>query len=233
MPTVQNIATVHFNTQQLTMATVASIRKHTPGCRITVFDNSDRLPFPKYPGVTVIDNTKGQCIDFGELLARYPDQKSTDYYQASAKHIASVDYLFDVLTEGFVLLDSDALVKKDIAALFDPDCAWVGTIERPAEQYKAVRLAPYLLWLNVPVLRRNGIRFWHEGMAYKLSHNGPPYHDTGGSLFYDCTDARLPARIIDIYEYIEHLGEGSFRRTETETRRWLDRNADLWNRNLI
>jgi hypothetical protein len=104
----------------------------------------------------------------------------------------------------------------------------VGAIEQQAESYKAPRLAPYLLWINVPMLREHGIRFWHEGMAYKLSHNGAPYYDTGGSLLHDCKQAQLPIREIDIYDYIEHFGEGSFRRTAAEQDRWLEEHRKLY-----
>ena len=121
---VRDIAIIHFNTPELTRATIESVRKHTPGCRFTVFDNSDKRPFVPMSGVKVFDNTKGQIIDFDAMLARYPKRRSTMYYHASAKHIACVDYLFDVLTEGFVLLDSDVLVKADISRFFDVQAAW-------------------------------------------------------------------------------------------------------------
>ena len=224
----REVVIVHFNTPELTGALVRSIHKHTPGCHINVFDNSDRRPFESADGVTVLDNTRGQLIDFEALLARYPDQRPTDYYQASAKHIASVDYMFDLLPEGFVLMDSDVLVKRDISSFWDRSVAWVGSAEKPPEDYKAVRLAPYLLWINVPMLRKNGIRFWHEGMVYKLSHAGKPFHDTGGSMYHDCIAAGLPERRADIYQYIIHLGEGSFRKTEEATKYWLEQHKELY-----
>lgn len=220
---MRNVAIVHFNTPELTAALVKSIHKRMEGCRVTVFDNSDRRPFAPMDGVDVIDNTRGQVIDFEALLSKYPDQRSTDYYQASAKHIASVDYLFDVLTEGFVLMDSDVLVKREFGEFFDPRYALVGTVERQYEAYKALRMAPYLLWLNVPMLREAGIRFWHEGMVYKLSHNGTPFYDTGASVYHDCLANGLPILEEPIYKYIDHLGEGSFRRAPEEVAVWLER----------
>lgn len=219
----KDIGIVHFNTPELTVALVRSIQKRMDGCNVTILDNSDRRPFPKMEGVNVIDNTDGYEIDFKALLAKYPDQRPTDYYQASAKHIASVDHLFDVLKEGFVLMDSDVLVKRDFNAFYDRRYAWAGAVEYPVEGYKAVRLAPYILWINVPMMRSEGIRFWHEGMAYKLSHNGKPFYDTGGSFYHDCLAKGLPGKELPVYEYIDHFGEGSFRRTPEATALWLER----------
>ena len=65
----KQIAIVHYNTPELTESCILSIRK--VGCQwpVTVLDNSDKRPFKvKMKGVTVIDNTKGQIIDFDEEL---------------------------------------------------------------------------------------------------------------------------------------------------------------------
>ena len=70
----KQVAIIHFNTPELTEAAILSLRKQT-GMRydVTVFDNSDRRPFtPKMEGVTVVDNTKGQVIDFEKELEKYP-----------------------------------------------------------------------------------------------------------------------------------------------------------------
>ena len=85
----RDIAIVHYNTPELTRAAILSVRKHTPGCTFTVFDNSDKRPFEPMDGVRVIDNTGGQVIDFDAMLARYPDKRDTANEHGSAKHIAS------------------------------------------------------------------------------------------------------------------------------------------------
>ena len=68
---VIQIAIVHFNTPELTEAGILSLRKHGGAAwPVTIFDNSDRKPFKKkMKGVKVIDNTKGQVIDFDKFLA--------------------------------------------------------------------------------------------------------------------------------------------------------------------
>lgn len=225
---IYNIAIVHYNTPALTAALVRSIRKHVPRHRIVVFDNSDQVPFPPMNGVLRIDNTRGQKVDFRAMIERYPDRIPTACKWGSEKHIASVDWLFDYLPDGFLLLDSDVLLKKDITPLFDSKAAYVGMPETQPYWFQAQRLAPYCLWINVPMCRKHGIRFWHEGQVYKLSHGEAPYYDTGASFWEDCKAAGLPGREIDIYEYIEHFGGASFGDTTQKAWEWLDKHKTLY-----
>ena len=224
----KTIAIVHYNTPELTTALVKSIRKHTAGCRIVIFDNSTLRPFPAMDGVEVIDNTMGQIINFGALLEKYPDRVKTCNNHASSKHIASVDWLFDYLPEGFLLMDSDVLVKEDISPLFNERMAWVGAVEyTPQYWFQAKRCYPFLLWINVPLCAAHGIRFWHEGMSYKLSHHGPPYYDTGGSFYEDVMAAGLRTKEVNIGRYIEHFGAGSYSDNKS-FEDWLNKHKDLW-----
>ena len=222
-----DVAIVHYNTPELTEAAIRSVWKHTPGCRITVFDNSDKREFRYKDDVAVIDNTRGQIIDFEMMLSKYPNKIPTACNWGSEKHIASVDNLFDVLPGGFVLMDSDALLKRDISDLFDSSLAWIGGIEhKPKFWFQGVRCFPFLLWINVPMLRKHGIRFFHEGMVYKMSHHGAPYYDTGGSLYVDCNRAKLPYKEINLNEYIEHLAGASC--YPTDWMGWLKQRKDLY-----
>ena len=224
---VKNIAIVHYNTPELTDACVRSVWKHTPDATVTIFDNSDKRPFPPMEGVTIIDNTKGQKVDFEAMLSRYPDKIPTACNWGSEKHIASVDYLFDIFPEGFVLMDSDTLVKQDISLFFDVRYAWVGAVEyRPKFWFQAIRCYPFLLWINVPMCTANGIRFFHEGFVYKMSHHGAPYYDTGGSFYKDCKDSGLPHKEIDLIRYIAHLGGASC--YPSKWPEWLENNKYLY-----
>lgn len=225
---MRDIAIVYFNTLELTTALVKSILKFSPGNRIIIFDNSDRIPFPEMEGVIVLDNTKGQLVDFEAMKARYPNSRETAYYQASAKHIASVDYLFDVCPNGFMLMDSDILLKKDINPLFDDAVAWTGMREDPPNWFSMERLAPYLLWINVPLCRKHGVRFWHERKVYKLSHDGAPFYDTGASFYEDCNKAGLEGRKINIYEYIIHFGSASYTGIRADMYKFLNNNKHLF-----
>lgn len=223
------VAIVHYNTPELTGALLRSLRKWSPGLEVVIFDNSDARPLPAADGVRIIDNTQGQVVNFPDMLRRYKHKIETACNWGSEKHIASVDALFDMLPDGFILLDSDVLLRRDIAPLADASVAWVGEKElHPAYWFQAVRLLPMLLWINVPILRAKGIRFWHEGMVYKVSHQGVPFYDTGGSLLVDCDGAGLRGREIRIADYIEHYGGGSCGSDPVVVSQWIDANRHLW-----
>ena len=225
----KNVAIVHYNTPELTEAVVLSLRKHTPDCSVTVFDNSNEKPFVQMDGVKVIDNTKGQIIDFDKWLASYPAKIPTACDWGSEKHIVSVEMLYNLISDGFVLLDSDALIKRDITPLFDASVAWVGEIERhPQFDFQAMRLYPFILWINVPMCKKAGIHFMREGRIYKVSHTGAPYYDTAGSFFWDCEAAGLHGREIVFSDYVVHLHAGSHHRSEAQIANWLHNNRDLY-----
>lgn len=224
---MKDVAIVHYNTPELTVAAIQSLWKHTPDCNVTVFDNSDKRPFPGMEGVRIIDNTKGQLIDFEKMLARYPNKIPTTSNWGSEKHIASIDLLFSYFPDGFLLLDSDVLVKQDVSCFFNPDAAWVGEVQRiPKYRSHSIRLLPMILWINVPMCNEHGIRFWHEGMVFKMSYTGTLYYDTGGSFYFDCLEAKLPGKEIRMADYIEHLGHASFE--GSNWRGWLEHNKNLY-----
>lgn len=224
----KQVVIIHYNTPELTAATVRSLRRVTPDCEIAVFDNSDRRPFPEIEGVRRIDNTRGQLIDFHKMIERYPDRQEHDSNYGSEKHIASVDYLFDMFPDGFVLMDSDILLKKDISDFFDESVAFTGKVQyKPRTHDFSRRVYPFLLWINVQMCREHGIRFWHEGKVFKLSHSGAPFYDTGGSFYDDCIKADLPFKELDIFSYMEHLGGGSWASRESWIA-WLEKNRYLY-----
>ena len=114
----KTIAIIHFNTPALTEVCILSIRKQGgKDYRIVVFDNSDERPFRvQMPGVEVIDNTQGQLIDFDKLLSAFPQRnasigcaKGCDF--ASVRHMRTVQELWRLLPDGFVLVESDVLIK--------------------------------------------------------------------------------------------------------------------------
>ena len=224
----KDVAIIHYNTPEITEALVKSIRKHTSNIDITILDNSDSKPYVNDGSVTILDNTKGRLIDFDALINKYPDRIPTACNWGSEKHIASVDYLFDKLPCGFVLLDSDTLVKNDLSPLFDPECCFIGMQEKQHYWFQRERLAPYLMWINTLECKANGVRFWHDGRAYKLSHGQAPYYDTGCSFWEDCKAARLKGRYINIYDYIEHLGGASCKEEPEKAKQWLEQHKELW-----
>ena len=232
-PKHRTVVIVNFNTQKLTEAAIRSLENHTPGCNVVVFDNSNKEPFVNTfdkVNVRVIDNTKGQHIDFEKMLAEYPDKYPTpENNYGSAKHCKTIDYCFDLFPDGFVLMDSDVLVKQDITSLFDDSCAWVGKMElhRNRWNYHLPRVLPYICYLNVPLLREHGVRYFNGEKMWALSHRHPDmWYDTGCWFYEACHEKSLPENHINIDDYILHLKHGSWNATEQEE--WLESHKDLW-----
>ena len=227
----KTVAIVHYNTPELTAALIRSVAAHTPGAGFVVFDNSDHRPFATPDGicVEVIDNTKGQYINFEAWLQRHPDKIPTACNWGSEKHILSVQWLWDYLWMPFLLMDSDVLALQDLSPLADEGVAWVGEVERdPKFWFQAQRLFPHCLWINVPMCEAAGVRFAREGYIYKGSHKGIPFYDTGGSFYRECRRAGLPGREIRLAEWVVHFGGASCYGTLDAEVAWLKEHQHLY-----
>ena len=225
------VCIVHFNTPDLTRAAVQSIWKHSPGCKVTVFDNSTVKPFKPMDGVRILDNTKGQLIDFQKLLEGFPFKQPTDNNWGSAKHTCTVDFLWQYFPNGFVLMDSDAFVRKDITPLFDESVAYIGQeLVEPSNILRQVRrLLPYICWINVKMCKEKGIKYFDPERSWKLKPGGPStWYDTGASFLEDCIKAGLPGKDIDISEYIEHFDGASHDNGLRSWRAWMESNKNLY-----
>lgn len=239
----KTIAIIHFNTPELTEALVKSIRKWcAENYVIVILDNSDARPFTKkIRGVTVIDNTKQQLVNFDEELGKYPDKCFDLAYKgnfASVKHMMSVQYLMDeVLTDGFILMDSDILLKKDIGFLWDEKYAASGRIVwYKGRRAEADRLLPYCCYLNVPMLRKAGIRFYTPERCWGLQPGGTAnpnnLYDTGASLLEDIIKSK-PKVWCRNWQYLEsdfvHYADASYSRNNVEEHlKWIEQNRELW-----
>ena len=114
-----NICIVHFNTPYLTECLVKSINKCVPNSVIYIFDNSDKFPFTyRQNNIIYFDNTKGQIINFDNWLDSIKTKVSTVNNWASAKHCYTIEKCMELIPDGFILLDSDTLLKKDITELY-------------------------------------------------------------------------------------------------------------------
>ena len=226
---MKDVCIVHFNTPELTRATIRSLWKNTPDCRVVIFDNSTTAPFGEMDGVEVIDNTKGQILDFQKMLSRFPRKRWTMNDWGSAKHSYTIDYLFSVFPEGFVLMDSDILVKDDISGFFDQDVLFVGKKRdgNGDNHNRNPRLLPFLCWINVPMCRAAGIKYFDPSRSWKLHQGGPDtWYDTGSSFFLDCLKSGLPVRYVDIDNYMIHFYGGSYK--EKDWRAWLAQYKGLY-----
>lgn len=226
-----NVLTVHFNTPEMMTAAIKSLNRCTPNCRITVFDNSNVAPFVNtFDNVEVIDNTRGQVVDFDEWLLQFPDRSPGESNFGSPKHTKTIDYCFDLFPEGFILMDSDVLFKKDITPLWNQSKAWVGEpfLDTP-KGVEVMRLLPFLCYINVPMCKRNGIKYFNSEWMWKLQRKVPnTWYDTGAWFYKACMNLNLPHTKIKLDDYIVHYFHGSHFKLNSGVNEWLNKYSELW-----
>lgn len=238
---VRNVAIVHYNTPELTEAAIMSVKKHGGlDYKYYVFDNSDKRPFDKkMHGVTVFDNTKGQILDFDKELAKYPE-KDEKYgcapgcWFGSDKHMMSVQKLWDLVPEGFLLMDSDILLKRNVDHMFMEHECTAGYIRPCAGPWHISRLLPMLLWINVPMCKAGGAVFFDPNRSWAL-HKGwgdkRNFWDTGAAFLDDIRHLKPACHgvVIDIRNMMEHYGSGSWKNNTIEQQqKWLNQHRHLW-----
>lgn len=236
----REVAIVHYNTPELTQATIWSLKKHGGmDYHVTIFDNSDQLPFTaKMENVDVIDNTKGQIIDFDKELAKYkkaPYGAVNNY--GSVRHMMSIQKLFDLIPEGFLLLDSDVLIKADVDFMFQEDQVAVGHLQnpQPGNNFHIPRLVPMVCYINVPLCKKCGISYFDPERSWMIHSPSVDdrrnWYDTGASFFEDIHAHKGGAhgRRIDIRPLMEHYGKGSWRKNNPQGhKKWLQQYWNLW-----
>lgn len=236
----RNVAIVHFNTPELTAALVHSIRKHGgEDYAITIFDNSDQRPWKaRMKNVHRIDNTKGQIIDFDKELEKYPDRDekvgcSAGCWFGSDKHAMTVQALWDLLPDGFLLMDSDILLRQNVDWMFDESKCAIGMVGYSSGPQHLRRLLPMLLWINVPKCVAGGARFFDPERSWALHHGRSPHNfwDTGAVLYDDIRRLKpqCTGRNIDIRPLALHYGSGSWARNDTQQQiAWINQHEKLW-----
>lgn len=232
----KNIVIIHYNTPRLTECLVRSINLFVKDAIIYIFDNSDKEPFTaKFDNVTVIDNTKGQIIDFDKWLENYPDRfKSLGRRSnfASAKHCYSIEKCMELIGKNFVLMDSDILLKKDISDFFDEECVYVGKSTFVGGYYNTNRVLPFICFINTEMCKENDISYFDDNYILGLfkTEKGDKY-DTGGFFYLKTRDLKF--KEININDYIVHYAAGSYsdmigRRKPLTQEQWIEKNRKLW-----
>ena len=238
------VAIVHYNTPELTEAAIKSLRKHGGGdYKVVVFDNSTERPFlRRMRGVTHLDNTKGQIIDFDKELEKFPERdrsigcaKGCEF--GSVKHMMTVQKLWELLPNGFVLMESDILLKKDIGHMVNRDYSFVGYYQQaqPHNPFNIGRVLPMLCWMNVPLLTKYGARYFDPARTYGLLPGGHKnrnnWYDTGAVMLEDILAKRphLKGLHEDIRPLVEHYGAASWKNNDLDRQKeWIDKHKDLW-----
>lgn len=245
------VAMIHFNTPEITEAAVQSIRKHGgEKYEIVIFDNSadstttlgtnHARPFTaKLPGVTVIDNTKGQVIDFDKFLAEYPDREP--YWAmlsnfGSAKHIRTVQELWRLIPQGFVLLEGDAILTKPIDWMWREEFAVVAKVAwKNGNKISIARYMPYLMYMNVPKLVAKGVSFFDPKRCWALQKGEMTrgnWYDTGASLLEDVINGKpelVGWNVKELTDYYAHYDGGSWKKCDMGNQvMFLKRNLRHW-----
>ena len=232
----KNIVIVHYNTPLLTECLVRSINLFVKDAVIYIFDNSDKYPFTAfYDNVLVLDNTKGEIINFDKWLENYPNRHKSGgkrNYWGSAKHCYSVEKCMEIIKEGFVLMDSDVLLKKDISNFFREDCIYVGEkVLQPTSNIE--RLLPFLCFINTEMCQKEGIHYFDDNYMHGLRKtiDGDRY-DTGAIFFKNAS--KFNHMNLEISDYIVHFNNASWINTSTKKHsltenEWLNRYKKLWN----
>ena len=241
MGKTRNVAAVHFNTPELMEAAILSLRKHGGmNYQVYIFDNSDKRPFrKKMKGVKVFDNTKGKIIDFEKELEKYPERDvelggALGCNFGSDKHMMSVQKLWELIPDGFLLMDSDILITDNVDFMFNYDECTVGTLTNSNGPNRYPRLAPQLLWINVPMCVAGGARFFDPDRAWSLHYSPSDKRncwDTGGAFLDDIKRLKPQCHglLTDIRNVMIHLGGGSWRANDVDKHKaWLEENCDLW-----
>ena len=230
----KNFVIIHYNTPSLTECLVRSINLFVDDAIIFIFDNSDKDPFTaQFSNVSILDNTKGEIIDFDKWLTNYPNRyKSNGRVNSwgSAKHCYSVEKCMEIIKEDFILLDSDVLLKRDVSSLFNKVNLYCGEIiTQPRSTIK--RVSPFICYINTEMCIKNNVHYFNEDYMHGLCNaRGGDSYDTGAFFYLACYGYKH--KPINVSDYIVHYGHGSWDKKEEEPKitsdDWLKLNKKYW-----
>jgi len=207
---------IHYNTPLLTECLVRSINLFVDDAIIYIFDNSDKAPFTAfYDNVLVLDNTKGQIINFDKWLEKYPNRNRSGgriNQWGSAKHCYSVEKCMELINDNFILLDSDVLLKRDCSNLFDENVIYAGEVI--TQQMSTVkRVLPFITFINVKMCKEKDVHYFNENYMHGLVCNKinkyADRYDTGGAFFLEAE--KFKHIDIKFEDYVVHYGSGSWK----------------------
>lgn len=239
MPDTKKVLIIHYNTPYLTECLVRSVNHFVKDATIYIFDNSTDKPFTaKFDNVTLLDNTKGQYVNFHEWLKKYPNRVKSGgkvNLWASAKHCYSVEICMDIIKDNFVLLDSDVLIKKDFSNLYKEDMIFVGEVENQKDvRYSIKRLLPYICFINYKLCKQHGIHYFYEDYMHGLGPSDKnkqcDSYDTGAGFYFHAKS--YSHMLVKINDYMVHFGNGSwdkkFKRKTVKPEQWALSHKKLW-----
>lgn len=132
----------------------------------------------------------------------------------SMRHAIGIQWIIDNFDADEVLLfDTDVIVKKDFDFLDDRK-QYITIGKRMEERffYKdwPPRIHPCLQYLNLDMIRKNGIKYF-DGVRFRESkHKEYMLWDTGASFLADIEAKNLPYKNIDFKKYAIHCQRASW-----------------------
>lgn len=227
-PSVLTFLVVAYENQKLTEHCIMSINKSNPNSEIYVVDNSVNHPFKnRFSNVTLIDNTNGKFLNFNRPW-KYPKIKC-----GSDKHCSTIAAFMDKYDKNFIHVDSDAIVKRDLHAIWKEDMLFVGEIKTPKSYPSLIsleRALPFVCFINTKLAKENGIKYYDFNDKY-IFYPKPKVkkvYDTGAYFLEQVKAKKLPYEEIKFNDFISHLGAGSYKQNIPARDEWLRKNKKYW-----
>ena len=206
------IFVVNFNTSDITNLCLDQIELHCNNYdyTVTLLDNSTKdsfVPSKKRSFVEYLDNTKNDIIDYNKFVKENCKGNDPGNY-ATPKHAHAIDWMIGrCRTKHLLILDSDAILKKDIDFIDDNFC----TIADIGKDFNVERFLPMIQYINIDEFRKHNLFFCDSkrirfGLDFK--YNG---WDTGACLYKDVIDKKLKYKKINMNDYIIHIGGSSWK----------------------
>lgn len=249
-------STVNAGTNTFTNITAKSILKHHPSAKVFVVDvvpNQRFTPIDEemMKNVEVIEGIPKESLDLPTIDVMAvknltDDEKRTIvnrigfnpvpmYFSGDTHHSTNIQFAIDTIGQNFVLIDSDAPLKRPVDFI-DNRCSTIAGFQMCEYKPHSVllpdkglsRITPYLQYFNVSKLREKGVCFFDKNIIkdnLKLASRWKPnpiYGDemtstnytfliVTGVLFTDQLlkrDCRFST--IQTGDYIDHFGAGTW-----------------------
>lgn len=206
------IFVVNFNTTELTNICLKSIIKHTKfPYHIVLLDNSTHIKFSLDNEITcpitIVDNTNDSLIDYKkikELFCKTPNIAD----HASLKHSVAIEWMIqNCRTQDLLLIDSDAILQKDIDFIDDN----FATIAQVKAEFGVPRFVPIVQYINVNSIRKHHISYFDPARMHGGINPENDKYDTGAAFYENILNAKMPYKQIIFDEYVYHTGGFSWK----------------------
>lgn len=197
---------VNFNTSDLTNLCLEHIEQYCQkyDYNIILLDNSTVEKFKlnrEIKNFLYIDNTKNEIIDYNEFIKFNCSGNDPGNY-ATPKHAYAIDWMIsNSKTKNLLILDSDAILKKDVDFIDEQFC----TVAEINKSFNIPRFFPMIQYINVELFKKYNLKFCDPNrIRYGLD---PKFilWDTGASLYYDILSKKIKYKTIVMNEYIDHM----------------------------